>query len=518
MTRRLITAACIATALGALASFALPALASESQAATLRHIDASGFTLSPSPAGIDYGSMVDKVEKDPRIVKTTLDKVVTADAPARTGRAGLCHPTNLKSELKPAGFCWDADDDTSADWTPQGITGSGDADPSGEVGGRRLIAASWHFTDNTFARISIADVSDASAAPRYHHLLLVQPTADGNFTGVDNVHADGLMWFGDRLFVATGGRLQVFSTEHIWQTGTSGDDAGKVGLVGDGAYARWHGWAMPMIAEYRTGWGAGGSWKSCASVEGDDPCMNSISLAPDRTSFVTAEYYQPGAAGGRVIRWGIDAATGLPSGKATEAFASPIWHQQGIATDGTYFYITGDCPGTPPPDDPNNWVCVHRAAPDGEPHVFTQGPPLTQNLSYWPQTKQLWGINERINTTEGKRVVFNIHVLADLLGAQPLAAQVSALELSLPVSTDWLVEGLGEGSAGPARPSHGTVNRLARVMATVTASTMKGNRRSRRAVRASYRSSSRTSATRSSNSERSSGMTTLPHSSGRPGM
>lgn len=338
--------------------------------------------------------MVDKVEADSRVTTVSLTDVVTAPSPQRYGRYPLCHDTNLEPELDPTGFCWDSGDDTTAEWVPQGITGSGDADPNGTVDGRRLIAASWHYTDNDFARVSFADYTKPSGKLGYHHLLLVQPTSEGNFASVDNVHADGLMWFGDKLFIATGARLQVYSLDHIWKMSTDGGDAGRIGLVGEEAYARWHGWAMPMIAEYRTTWGPDGAWKSCASVTGTVPCLNSIALSPDGESFVTAEYYSSDAAGGRVIRWGLNATTGLPTGKATEAFVSPIWYQQGIANDGEAFYISGDCPGSAPPDDPNNHSCIHKSLPDDEPNVLTKAPPLTLNLSYWNQTGELWGINE----------------------------------------------------------------------------------------------------------------------------
>jgi hypothetical protein len=39
--------------------------------------------------------------------------------------------------------------------------------------------------------------------------------------------------------------------------------------------------------------------------------------------------------------------------------------------------------------------------------VLTHAPPLTQNLSYAPSSGRLWGLNERINTSVGKRVVFS---------------------------------------------------------------------------------------------------------------
>ncbi|KAJ6441248.1 hypothetical protein O9K51_07044 [Purpureocillium lavendulum] len=384
------------------------AMTLDARAATFKHIDHSSFSLSKSPAGVDYAAMINKVEADPRVKKVTLDDVITTASPQSQGRYPLCHDTNLKAELRPTGFCWNAADDTSGEWVPQGITGSGDAAAGGTVGGRRLIAASWHYTDDKFARVSIADFSKPSKGVGYHHLLLVQPTADGNFASVENVHADGLTWVGNRLFLATGSRLQVYDLGHIWKTQTGGGHAAKVGLVADGAYARWHGWALPMVAEYRTAWAAGGKWKSCAPATGSTPCLNSISLAPDRKSLVTAEFYNAKAGGGRVVRWALDAATGLPTGKATEAFASPVWRQQGIATDGKAFYVSGDCPGAPPPNDVNNHICIHKAQPDAAPHVLTKAPPLTQNLAYWPRTGELWGLNERISSKGGKRVVFNI--------------------------------------------------------------------------------------------------------------
>jgi hypothetical protein len=391
-------------------------------ATTFSHIDTSGFTLDSAATAGRYGQLVTQLEADSRIHRVPLSTVLGDTSAAHTGTWPLCHTTNLDSTYSPSGFCWDHADDTSADWVPQGVTGSGDADASGVVNGKRLIAASWHGPSDTYARISIADYSKPSAGVPYHHLLLVEPTVNGsqvNFRSMQNVHADGLMWRGDLLFVATGTRLQVFSLSHIWATGASGTNAGQIGLYSDGAHARWHAWAMPMIAEYRTVWGPGGTWASCAPVKDNAPCLNAISLAPDRASFITSEYYNPtdgsSPAGGRVIRWPLDTSTGLPAAgtdrkvHATEGYWSPIWHMQGVATDGTAFYLTGDCPGTPPAGrDANNWICIHKALPDQAPHVLTQAPPLAQNLSYWPQTRELWGINERINTTTGTRVVFKI--------------------------------------------------------------------------------------------------------------
>ncbi|MFL6074422.1 MAG: hypothetical protein ACJ73S_13595 [Mycobacteriales bacterium] len=382
-------------------------------AAAFAHIDASGFTLNPGNTFDTAASLITRLEGDPRIHRVSLSTVVTTASPGHTGTWPLCHTTYLDPAYSPSGFCWDSTDDTTSTWAPQGVTGSGDADASGLVGGRRLVAASWHGPDDTYARVSIADYSKPSAGVLYHHLLLVKPTVDsaGNPTFTQAAdHADGLMWYGDKLFLATGRRLEVYSLDHIWATQTSGTDAGEVGLYPGGAYARWHAWALPMIGYYLTTPSAS---TGCVERTGTTPCLNSISLAPSRDSFVTAEFHQPNEGGGRVIRWPLDAttATGLPAagadGKvhATEAFSSPIWHMQGVATDGTAFYLAGDCPGGV---SANAHSCIHRAVPDQAPHVLTTAPPLLENLAYWPGSGELWGVNEAISST-GKRVVFKIH-------------------------------------------------------------------------------------------------------------
>lgn len=230
----------------------VPASATAS-AAKLARIDASGFTLKadaatrPDAAG-SYQRTITKLEADTRIKRQSLDSVVTTPSPGRAGRYPLCHSTRLKAALKPSGFCWDKGDDTTADWVPQGVTGSGDADASGLVGGRRLIAASWHAPQDKFVRISIADFTKPATKILYHHLLLVEPYVDSagkpNFRGPANLHADGLLWYGDRLLVASGTRLQVYALDHIWKTRTTGANAGKIGLAADGAVARWHAWAL----------------------------------------------------------------------------------------------------------------------------------------------------------------------------------------------------------------------------------------------------------------------------------
>ena len=253
----------------------------------------------------------------------------------RTGR-NLCHPTYLTAALNPQGFCWqDGEDDDGNVWIPQGVTGSGDAQPAG--GARRVAAATWHNGDDSAIRVSFLDLNTY----KYRHVLLVEPTSNDNFTAIAG-HGHGMFWSGNKLIVATGGSvLRVFDLAHIWQTDTS---TGEVGLGADGKYhALWHSFALPQIGAY---WSSGGG---CANTTGTKPCFASLGIDHAGTgSFVAAEHTVRG--GGRIVRWPLDKPSGLPKMnangvvQAVEAFNSPVWGMQGTVSYDGQFVISGVCP------------------------------------------------------------------------------------------------------------------------------------------------------------------------------
>ena len=158
-------------------------------------------------------------------------------------------------------------------------------------------------------------------------MLLVEPTADGNFQAVAG-HGHGLFWSGNMLVVATGGSvLRVFDLRHLWRTDTS---TGEVGLGADGKYhALWHAFALPQIGAY---WYAGGRLRE----HDRDQALLRFSLGIDHGgtgSFVAVEHTTKG--GGRIVRWPLDESTGLLRAgadgvvHAVEAFDSPVWGMQG---------------------------------------------------------------------------------------------------------------------------------------------------------------------------------------------
>lgn len=379
----------------------------------------SQFVLDPSTSFADYGGMVANLEASGKVhAAGSLDNALAGPQDFHP-TWGLCHSTGISSTLRPTGFCWDPRDDAgwnTSTWRPQGISGSWDAQPNGLWGTRRIAVASWHgpLDSNAHARLTFVDYTD-HANLKFRDVLLVEPTqVNGvlNFTTFDFNHADGVLWYGNTLLVANGGRLHAFSLKHLWAMDRLEQD---VGLGTDGTSApsaRWHRYALPMIGQYYPqNAPPDGTYIGCSSITGTRPCLNSISLdrrGSARDSMVSAEYVGPDQAGGRAFRWPMNASTALPllgpDGKvhAEEAYSSPIWHMQGVASDGTNWYISGTCAS-------GSGGCIHKTQPNQAPSQKAQVYSGLENLSFQPAyggaAAGLWGLNEGDN-----RFVFSINV------------------------------------------------------------------------------------------------------------
>lgn len=360
--------------LAVLLLFALAAPASA--AVPFPRVDASSFQLVAGSTFETYGARIAALEANPQLAPVGVLAVLAAAN--RQGR-DLCHPTFLAASLVPRGFCWqDGEDDALNVWIPQGM----------DLDGSRVVA-SWHYSDDSAIRVSFLDL----ATLRYRHVLLVEPTSEGDFAAIAG-HGHGLYLFGSTLVVATGGSvLRVFDLTHIWRTDTT---SGEVGLGADGRFhARYHAFALPQVGAF---WYEGGG---CANVAGARPCFASLALDRAGSSFVAVEHEIRG--GGRIVRWPVS-STGLPllasDGRvhAVEAFASPVWGMQGAVAVGGYFVITGVCPEYA--DNIGDGVdypsCLHRGTGGESTTVWTKAPKNTENLAYWPATDQLWLMNEQL--------------------------------------------------------------------------------------------------------------------------
>ncbi|MER8045335.1 RICIN domain-containing protein [Streptomyces sp. NPDC094032] len=356
---------------------------------------------------------------------------VTEVLGSRTGRPGLCHATGLNGALRPDGFCWDDQDDrtgytdTGGGWMPQGFAGahaSGSAD--GLYQGRALFAASWYFgvlnQPEEYTRVSIAESAGGGAPVSYGHMALVEPVAGGDFKKPTfQSHADGVAWYKDRLFVANGAELQVYDLNHLWRMTDTASSA--TGLTAGRSSARYHRWALPLVARYSTISTATLDDPSTAFLRGTpracgpaaenlgELCMSSLSVDlsdPAGPALMSTEHRSEG--GARIVRWPLDSLeAGTPEQVVSygTAYTSPATGIQGIAKGGDTFYMSGSCPT----GYPAGYACLHAARAGEAPRVLTQAPYLTQGLSYDPRAGRLWGYNEALeNASGGRRVVFSV--------------------------------------------------------------------------------------------------------------
>jgi hypothetical protein len=366
------------------------------------------FVLDPATSFADYGGRVASLEAAGKVrAVSSLDEALSGPQDFHPDW-DLCHSTGIATASHPDGFCWDHRDDSGwsvSNWRPQGISGSWDAQPTGLWAGRHIAVGSWHgiLDSDAFARLTFVDYTD-HANLKFRDVLLVVPTLTNgvlNFTTFDWNHADGVIWYGNTLLVANGGRLHAFSLNHLWAM-TRSEEAVGLGADGTGApSARWHRYALPMIGQYfPESTPPNGTYVACSSITGTRPCFNAISLdrrGSARDSMVSAEFVGPNQAGGRAFRWPMDYLTALPmlgpDGKvhAEEAYTSPIWHMQGVASDGTNWYLSGTCAG-------GSGTCIHKAQPNQAPHQQAQVYGGLENLSYQPKlgtaAARLWGLTE----------------------------------------------------------------------------------------------------------------------------
>lgn len=240
---------------------------------------------------------------------------------------------------------WDAEDGDSTAWIPQGITGSADARPAGLVDGRRIVAASWYYTPpagSTYekgVRIAFLDVTDP-AAPTYRFALLVEPkgTPQAPTFAPVVLHAGGIAWFGNRLYVVeTGKGFRVFDIARAMRVAT---DLDEIGCASGTCRAGLYKYVIPQVGGYTTA-------SACS------PLFSYVSLDRSTTppSLVSGEYCSTTACSspfaGRAFRWPLDPATGLlRAGKSwpSESFLLGQTQVQGAASRSGLFYLSSSAP------------------------------------------------------------------------------------------------------------------------------------------------------------------------------
>lgn len=241
---------------------------------------------------------------------------------------------------------WEAEDEDSEAWIPQGITGSADASATGLVDGKRVVVVSWYYTPpaaSTYekgVRVAFVDVTNP-ATPTYRFALLVEPkgTPQAPTFAPVTMHAGGMVWLGNLLYVVETGRgFRVFDMARAMKVATDVDEIGcKAGTCRAGLYK----YVIPQIGGYT-------SASACA------PLFSYVALDRSTTppSLLSGEYCggtacksQPLA--GRAYRWPLAGANGrLRSGTSwpSEAMLLGQTQVQGAASREGVYYLSSSAP------------------------------------------------------------------------------------------------------------------------------------------------------------------------------
>jgi hypothetical protein len=300
------------------------------------------------------------------------------------------------------GFAFDPDDNDDCTNYPQGITTSRDAAGTangGTYGGHQLILVSWYTKDGcngaqSRSRITLVDW-DATYPNKYRKVLLVEPTgtvAAPNFRDIP-VHAGGVSWYGDQLYVADTGRgLRVFDMRKILETDTGGT-ADQIGRVSDHTYyAHNYGYVLPQVGTVTAG-----------TTSGTPLVWSSISLDRVSGSIVMTEYTcQSGCTkypnrAPRAIRFPFTpgATTFAATTKASQALRLPWYQLNGVAShNGRWWFNSSGAKQ------------LHYWTPAAGSHTY-RWVGGGESVSYWEDATKpdlLWCLQE----TRGHRNVFAV--------------------------------------------------------------------------------------------------------------
>lgn len=329
-----------------------------------------------------------------------LDILDVLDSLNRDGQAGITAGAADRLRNHPyEGLRFNAGDQATTDWYPQGLTGADDAWPGGHP--RRLLLVSWYDHDDLppvkGVRLSLIDATNL-AAPRYRHLLLVETrgsgasldfdpiTLDGMGAG-DPLHAGGIVWAHPWLYVAdTHQGFRVFDLSRIARV-PDVDANDRVGIFGGRIDAFSYRYVVPQVARYRPAPGA---------------CPVRFSFAGlDRSAeppvIVSGEYIAD-TPNGRLVSWAIDPDTGRlllePDGmvRGVDAVVGAQTRVQGgVSWEGDYYLSSSS--------QVNGLGRLYRTRPGLESRI-TAWPRGCEDLYLERSTDRIWTVTEHPDERE----------------------------------------------------------------------------------------------------------------------
>lgn len=244
-------------------------------------------------------------------------------------------------------FEWESGDQNVSYWIPQGLAG-------GSAGAKDFVVVSWHYDSANIAddpnppvsgsdkgvRVSFADLGSIGGNVPYRHLLLVEPDAQSGFKSV-NIHAGGMAWTGNYLYVADTSRgVRVFDISKLFAVSTSAACSSRVGANGNELCAYGYAYVLPQVGGYYFPMGLASACR---------PNFSFLSLDGTSTppSLISGEYDNDPVNGiySRLFRWPLDEATHKPAvGPGGSVRASGAWYAgnrnlQGATSIGGKFFL-----------------------------------------------------------------------------------------------------------------------------------------------------------------------------------
>lgn len=327
-----------------------PGASPTASGAGLVALDRCAFALDVGAAFTSLAPLVDDLA-------AVADPATLTDVMADLNRAPpAVDPSAIPGDPPGATFAfrWEDSENDKTTWIPQGLTGSADADVTGLVDGRRWVVASFYYdedapdaADPKGVRLAWVDITDPDA-PAYRFVLLVEPLVGpdgGPDWGPVQIHAGGIAWVGDHLYVAdTFAGLRVFDTTRMYRADTSED---VIGCDGTSCKAGLYAYALPQIGAYDL-------VAPCAPAERFS--FLSVDRSIDPPQLVTGEYCSATSCAdplaGRLFRYPLDPLTSLvaPSAPSTvRTWPTDAWYAgetqiQGAGASGGVFYLSSSEP------------------------------------------------------------------------------------------------------------------------------------------------------------------------------
>ncbi|WP_327091420.1 hypothetical protein OIE66_12465 [Nonomuraea sp. NBC_01738] len=247
--------------------------------------DAAPFTLRRAT-----GTLAEGAAKLGRDIGSTAVEALLAQANRRAVRKGAPATMGTMNPRPGEWYAFDEKDQDTADWYPQGLTCGAD---SGEIG-VPVFAATWYFkpkapTPERGVRVSFLSPTTL----RYQHALLVEAGPDGAYRPID-IHAGGVAWFGDLLYVADTARgLRVFDVGQLMDLKTAQNDLGDPQLFGRHG-GKFHAFGYRYLIPQTDFWrvASSGATFSFVSLDRSGP-----------TPLLVSGEYVDNSPNGRVVRW-----------------------------------------------------------------------------------------------------------------------------------------------------------------------------------------------------------------------